>query len=79
MTRGLNPNHNHLIKEIFKAAAHDAARRDGAWKSFYEALLTKGMREEMALLTLARKIAAVVLSMWKKGVSFDPRRISPTT
>jgi len=79
MTRGLNPNHNHLIKEIFKATAHDAARRDGAWKSFYEALVTKGMREEMALLTLARKIAAVVLSMWKKGVSFDPRRISPTT
>jgi transposase len=79
MTRGLNPNHNHLVKEIFKAVAHDASVRDGVWKSFHETLLAKGMREEMALLTLARKIAAVVLSMWKKGVLFDPRLISPTT
>lgn len=79
MTRGLNPNHNHRIKDIFKATAHDGSIRDGVWKTFYEARLAEGMRKEMAQLALARKIAAVVLSTWKKGVLFDPKLISPTT
>jgi hypothetical protein len=35
-------------------------------------LLAKGMRPSMARLTVARKMAAIVLSMWKKGESFDP-------
>jgi hypothetical protein len=30
----------------------------------------------MARLTLARKIAAITLTMWKKGVSFDPPEIT---
>jgi transposase len=79
MTRGLNPNHSHRVKEIFKAIAHDGSIRDGVWKTFYEARLAEGMRKEMAQLALARKIAAVVLSIWKKGALFDPELISPTT
>lgn len=79
MTRGLNPNHNHVIKEVFKATAHDGALRAGVWKAFYDARIAQGMRPEMAELTLARKIAAVVLQLWKKGEAFDPRLISPTT
>ena len=79
MTRGLNRNHNHVVKEILMAAAHDGARREGVWKTFHQARLADGMKDEMAVLTLARKIAAVVLTMWKKGVSFDPELISPTT
>jgi transposase len=79
MTRGLNPNHNHTAKEIFKAMAHDGARREGVWQTFYEARLAAGMRPEMAELTLARKIAAVVLTMWKKGVPFDPEQIALPT
>lgn len=79
MTRGLNPNHNRVVKEIFKGIAHDGSCRDGVWKSFYEARLAEGMRPEMAMLTLARKIAAVVLIIWKKGVLFDARFVMPTT
>jgi hypothetical protein len=30
------------------------------------ALLEKGMKPEMARLTLARKIAAIALTLWKK-------------
>ncbi len=30
------------------------------------ALLAKGMKPEMARLTLARKIAAIALTLWKK-------------
>jgi hypothetical protein len=29
----------------------------------------------MARLTLARKIAAIILIIWKKGVSFDPKQL----
>jgi hypothetical protein len=35
----------------------------------------KGMRPTMARLTLARKIATITLTMWKKGVGFDPQNL----
>jgi len=35
-------------------------------------LLAKGMKPAMARLTLARKMAAIVLKIWKKGERFDP-------
>jgi len=39
-----------------------------------------GMRAEMARLTLgARKIAAIALMVWKKGVEFDPKKLNATT
>jgi hypothetical protein len=33
----------------------------------------------MARLTLARKIAAIVLIVWKKGVSFDAQHLKSQT
>jgi len=30
----------------------------------------------MARLTLARKIAAITLTLWKKGANFDPQQLS---
>ena len=69
--RGLNANHNHDLKDIFKGAAMRASTCDGPFRSFYETLLAKGMRPTMARLTLARKIAAITLIVWKKGASFD--------
>jgi hypothetical protein len=33
------------------------------------------IRPTMARLTLARKIATITLTMWKKGVSFDPQNL----
>jgi transposase len=69
--RGLNWDHNHDLKNLFKAAATTACARDGVFGDFYAALLAKGMRPEMARLTLARKIAAITLKIWKKGVAFD--------
>jgi hypothetical protein len=34
------------------------------------------MRPTMARLTLARKMAAISLTMWKKGVEFDASNCS---
>jgi len=69
--RGLNLNHNHDLKNLFKSAATGASSSEGAFREFYEKLLVKGMKPEMARLTLARKIAAITLHVWKKGEPFD--------
>ncbi len=72
---GLNENHNHDIKNIFKSAATQASSCASPFRDFYEALLAKGMRPSMARLTLARKIATIALIVWKKGESFDAERL----
>jgi transposase len=69
--RGLNQNHNHDLKSIFKGVATMASTSAGPFRDFYEQLLERGKKPAMARLTLARKIAAIVLIMWKKGASFD--------
>jgi transposase len=73
--RGLNKNHNHDLKNIFKGAAIRAAAVEGPFQKFYDALVAKGMKPAMARLTLARKIAAITLIVWKKGASFDAEHL----
>jgi transposase len=75
--RGLNKNHNHDLKNIFKGAAIRAAAVAGPFQEFYAALVAKGMKPPMARLTLARKIAAITLLVWKKGVRFDADQLKP--
>ena len=75
--RGLNLNHNHDLKNLFKGAATTASGSSGVFRSFYENLLLKGMKPELARLTLARKIAAITLHVWKKGESFDAEYLKP--
>ena len=77
--RGLNRNCNHDLKNLFKGAAVVAATKPGPFEEFYAALLAKGMRPEMARLTLARKIATIVLIVWKRGVCFDANHLKPQT
>jgi hypothetical protein len=43
--------------------------------TLYEALLAKGIKPTTARLTLARKIAAITLIVWKKGVNFDAKHL----
>src|SRR5450432_4571127 len=74
--RGLNHNHNHDLKNLFKSAAVSANTRPGPLRDFYVARLEKGMRPTMARLTLARKIAAITLTIWKKGVDFDAKQLN---
>jgi transposase len=75
--RGLNKNCNHHLKNVFKSAAVVASTKPGPFEEFYAALVAKGMRPEMARLTLARKIATIVLIVWKKGVCFDANHLKP--
>jgi len=73
--RGLNDNHNKDLKNLLKGAAIAASTRPGPLHDFYVARVESGMRPTMARLTLARKIAAITLTMWKKGASFDPKHL----
>ena len=73
--RGLHENHNHEMKHIFKSTATRASACPGPFRDFYLALLAKGMKPEMARLTLARKIAAITLTLWKKGGRFDTQHL----
>jgi transposase len=77
LVRGLNWNHNHELKNLFKSAATTASGCPGVFHEFYLGLLAKGMQPEMARLTLARKIAAITLKIWKKGETFDPEYLKP--
>ena len=77
--RGLNRNCNHDLKNLFKGAAIVASSKPGPLQEFYSALLSKGLRPEMARLTLARKIATIVLIVWKRGVCFDAQHLKPQT
>ena len=73
--RGLNKNHNPDLKNLLKGATVSAIERPGPLQDFYAALVEKGIRPSMARLTLARKLSAIILIIWKKGVSFDPKQL----
>lgn len=75
-TRGLNRNFNHMAKAIFKGAAMTAIA--GTCKKplrqDYDRLLDNGTKPNLARLTIARKIAAIVLSMWKHQEVYNPEK-----
>jgi transposase len=77
-TRGLNKDHNPTMKQIFKNAAFKA-RGQGPFADYYGNLIGRGMKPEVATITLARKISAVALAVWKKGEAFDPKKLKTTT
>lgn len=76
LTRGLNKNHNRVLKDVFKSTATAALGRPGPLRDLYQGMVERGMREEMARLTLARKIASLTLRLWKTGETYDPTQLT---
>jgi transposase len=72
---GLNANHNHDLKAIFKDAAATAIARPGPLHDFYTSRVAQGIKPELVRLTLARKIAAITLTLWKKGERFNAQHL----
>lgn len=66
-TRGLNRNHNPVLKAIFKGAATTVITRCGPtrFRRAYDRLLEQDTKPNLAKLTVARKLAATVLAVWK--------------
>jgi transposase len=75
-TRGLSRKRNARLKAIFKGAATTVITQlpNEPLHGDYERMLRSGIKPNLAKLTLARKIAAMVLSMWKHQEAYDPQR-----
>lgn len=74
-TRGLSRHFCHRLKNVFKMAAQKSAHRE-PYQQYYENLLDGGTRPALAQVSLARKIAATALSVWKNQTDFDVRRLA---
>jgi transposase len=72
-TRGLNRNHNPQLKQVFKSAALAALRHE-AVKAYYQRLIDKGTRPELARVSLARKLASIALTIWQRREKFDAQK-----
>jgi len=81
-TRGLNRNHNHTLKQIFKGAATAvitrADRKDPLYQH-YQQLLDGGTKPNLAKLTIARQIASIILSMWRSEEVYNPAKLKKMT
>ena len=81
-TRGLTRNCNRPLKAIFKGAATTVircAKETDPLYSHYRKLLDGDTKPNLAKLTLARQIASIILSMWRSGEVYDPRRLKQQT
>lgn len=78
-TRGLNRNRRPQLKAVFKGAATTVIRQlpDHPLHQAYQRTLKAGTKPNLAKLTLARRIAAAVLSMWKNKEAYNPNREQP--
>ncbi len=75
-TLGLNRNRQPLLKSVFKGAALQVASRMKAHPlhADYQRLIESGMKPNLALLTISRRIAAAVLAMWKNEEVYNPTK-----
>jgi transposase len=75
-TRGLNLTHNHHLKAIFKGAATTVISQypDEPLNIVYQHWLEVGTKPNLARVSLARKIAAIALTMWKTEEEYDPNK-----
>jgi transposase len=75
-TRGLNLNHNPTLKCIFKGAATTVISQHEADPLYqdYQRLISAGTKPNLAKVTIARKLAAIALSMWKSREKYDPTK-----
>jgi transposase len=75
-TRGLNPKRNPTLKAIFKGAATNIVTRmvDHPLHQDYQRLVASGTKPNLAKLTLARRIAAISLAIWKKQEEYKPQK-----
>jgi transposase len=75
-TLGLTRKRHPLLKAVFKGAATTVIEQmpDHPLTVEYQRRLAAGMRPNLAKLTLARRIAGIILSMWKNEEEYDPKR-----
>jgi hypothetical protein len=80
-TRGLNRNFNRPLKAVFKGAATTVITRaqDEPLYRHHVSLLDGGTKPNLAKLTIARQIAAIVLALWRSMEVYDPKKLGHAT
>jgi transposase len=75
-TRGLNRRCNRTLKNVFKGAAHTVVTvaKSSPPYADYQRMLEAGTKPSLARVTLARKLAAITLKMWKAGEVYSPHK-----
>jgi len=72
LSRGLNRNRHPLLKAVFKGAAQSVEKMtQHPLRADYDRMIAGGMKPTLARITIARKIAAAVLAMWKNKEEYD--------
>jgi transposase len=75
-TRGLNRQSNRTLKYIFKQAAVTVLLKpEHPFRKHYDRLLEGGTKPHNARLTIARKIAALTLAMWKHKKEYQHEQL----
>jgi transposase len=80
-TRGLNRNRQPELKEIFKGAATTVIQQmpSHPLHQNFQRMTDAGIKPNLARLTLARRIAAATLAMWKHQEDYDPSKLQART
>lgn len=76
-TRGLNRNFNRRLKAVFKGAVQQAIKEE-PFKSYWEQMKARNLNPAIARVSVARKLAAVTLAVWKTSEKFDVEKYRPS-
>lgn len=74
-TYGLTTEYHRGLKNLFKGAALDSIKNE-KMRGSYQKLVDRGLKETIARVQMARKIAASCLAIWKSGKKFEIERFS---
>lgn len=66
---------NRTLKCVFKMAAHSAIRGDNALRMYYDSLRGRDVSDKNAQNAVARKLAALTLSLWRNNQRFNEQKI----
>jgi transposase len=78
---GLNRRRNGVLKDVFKGAANIVIQcmPKHPLHADYQRMLQARIKPNLARLTLARRLAAATLAIWKSKEDYDPARHRPNT
>jgi hypothetical protein len=75
-TRGLNRNFCRPLKRVLRQIAVSVSAGEGPLRQLFDAACGRGLKRPVARSVVARKVASIVLAVWRSGQPFDSTRFS---
>lgn len=66
-----------LLKSVLSAIVVHVANGRGELRKLFDRHVARGKAPQVARLALTRKIASIILAMWRAGEPYDPSRVFP--